>query len=85
MLSLDGVYELLHRERADGGLEPPEHLDPYSRAALARLFTNLKLSTSEAAPYSLVASNPHGAELATRVFQHIQNAPQWQPAPESPQ
>ena len=75
MLSLDGVYELLHRERAGGGLEPPEHLDPYSRAALARLFANLKLSTSERAPYSLVASNPHGADLVGSCESYVPKEP----------
>lgn len=63
MLALDGVYELLHRTPPNGGVEPPEHLDPYSRSVLTRLFTELKLSTSERAPYAAVVSHPAGAKL----------------------
>jgi len=63
MLSLDGLYELLHREPAPQGFEPPEHLDPCSRAALRRLFTELKLSEVEQAPYSYMVNHPLGAAM----------------------
>jgi len=63
MLSLDGLYELLHREPAPQGIEPPEHLDPCSRAALRRLFTELKLSEAEPAPHAYMVSHPLGAAM----------------------
>ena len=53
------------------GFEPPEHLDPYSRPALTRLFTNLKLAESDKAPCALVASNPHGAELLASCESYV--------------
>ena len=62
-LSLDGIYELLHREQARTAVELPEHLDPYSRAALTRLFTDLKLSTTERAPYATIVSHPNGVAM----------------------
>jgi hypothetical protein len=63
MLGLDGLYELLHREPAPAGFEPPEHLDPFSRAALKRLFVELKLGETERAPFPLVSKHPAGAAL----------------------
>ena len=63
MLTLDGLYELLHREPAVDGVEPPEHLDPFSRAALKRLFVELKLGEAERAPFPLVSKHPAGAAL----------------------
>ena len=63
MLTIDGLYELLHREPATPGLEPPEHLDPFSKAALKRLFDELKLGEAEKAPCPLVAKHPAGAAL----------------------
>ena len=71
MLSLDGLYEMLHREAVSTDLEQPEHLDVYSRAALKRLFTDLKLSTAEGAPHSLVAANPQGAVLLSSCAAYI--------------
>jgi len=63
MLDVAGMYELLHRTPAASSLEPPEHLDPYSRATLARLFTDLKLSKTDKAPYAAVVSHPSGAAM----------------------
>jgi len=63
MLSLGGLYELLHREPSPAGLEPPEHLDAFSRSALIRLFAELKLGEAERAPYPLVSKHPAGAAL----------------------
>jgi hypothetical protein len=63
MLTLEGLYELLHREKANDGLDAPDHLDPFSRAVLKRVFTELKLGETEAAPYSLVVGHPAGASL----------------------
>ena len=63
MLTLDGMYELLHREPPPSGIEPPEHLDQFSRAALKRLFVELKLGEAEAAPCPLVLKHPAGARL----------------------
>ena len=45
------------------GAELPEHLDPFSRSALRRLFTELKLGEAEKAPCPLVAKHPAGAAL----------------------
>ena len=64
MLSLDGVYEVLHRECTEGSLTAAEHHDPFSRSALARLFTELKIDAeSEAASYAQVVAHPAGAAL----------------------
>ena len=63
MLCLDGLYALLHREPAVDNVEPPDHTDVFSRPALQRLFTLLKLGEAERAPHGLVASHPAGAAL----------------------
>jgi len=70
MLALDGLYELLHREPRAGALDPPEHTDAFSRSALQRLFTQLKLGEAERAPYGLVAAHPAGATLLTQCVSY---------------
>ena len=45
------------------GLAPPDHLDPFSRAALKRLLVELKLGEADKAPCPLVAMHPAGAAL----------------------
>ena len=71
MLSLEGLYELLHREPAAAGFEPPEHLDAFSRAALKRLFNELKLGETEKAPCPLVAKHPAGAALLGACVSYV--------------
>lgn len=66
MLSLEDLYDLLHRE----GDEPAEHSDPFCRPALRRLFTLLKLGEGERAPYSLVAAHPAGAALLAQCVSY---------------
>jgi len=70
MLSLEGIFTLLHREPPPSGVEVPEHTDTFSRAALARLFTQLKLGEAELAPYGLVAAHPAGAELLSKCVSY---------------
>ena len=63
MLSIDGLYDLFHREPPPTGLELPDYTDPFSRPTLQRLFTLLKLSEAERTPYALVKAHPMGAAL----------------------
>ena len=44
-----GLHELLHREPRGSALGAPDHTDPFSRPALQRLFTQLKLGEAERA------------------------------------
>ena len=76
----DGLYELLHREPATPGLEPPEHLDPFSKAALKRLFDELKLGEAEKAPCPLVAKHPAGAALLEACISYKPKKPYEQVA-----
>jgi len=80
MLSIDGLYELLHREPATPGLEPPEHLDPFSKASLKRLFDELKLNETEKAPCPLVAKHPAGAALLEQCISYKPKLPYEQVA-----
>jgi len=75
MLSIAGLYELLHREPVAKGLEPPEHLDQFSMAALKRLFEELKLNESERAPCPLVAKHPAGAALLSACISYVPKKP----------
>ena len=71
MLSIDGLYALLHREPLPSGVELPEHTDVFSRATMQRLFTLLKLGEGERAPYALVAAHPAGADLFARCVSYV--------------
>lgn len=71
MLTLDGLYELLHREAAPAGLEKPEHIDAFSRSALRRLLVELKLGEAESAPCPLVSKHPAGAALLGACVSYV--------------
>jgi len=75
MLSIAGLYELLHREPSAAGLEPPDHLDTFSSPALKRLFDELKLGEGEAAPCPLVAKHPAGAALLGACVSYVPKTP----------
>ena len=69
------MYELLHREPAPSGVQPPEHLDPFSMSALKRLFEELKLGEGERAPCPLVAKHPAGAALLSDCVSYVPKRP----------
>lgn len=70
MLSIDGLFDLLHRERLPTRIQQPEHSDVFSRPTLQRLFTLMKLGEDELAPHALVAAHPAGAELLSRCVSY---------------